>query len=103
MSLQLHVVAGPDVGRTFTIQNSEDSLLGRGQNCLYRLNDPRVSRSHAFIRLEGDRATIEDNGGSGGLLVNGAPVKTHVLKLGDLIQLGDTQVRVAMGDFPHDV
>jgi eukaryotic-like serine/threonine-protein kinase len=103
MSLQLHVIAGPDVGRMFTIQNSDDSLLGRGQNCLYRLNDPRVSRSHAFIKLEGDRATIVDNGGSGGVCVNGATVKSHVLKLGDVIRIGDTQVRVQMGDFPLDI
>jgi serine/threonine protein kinase len=103
MSLQLQVIAGPDVGRVFTIQDSTDSLLGRGANCLYRLNDPRVSRSHAFIKLEGERATIEDNGGSGGVIVNGAPIKSHVLKLGDVIQIGDTQVRVQMGDFPLNV
>jgi pSer/pThr/pTyr-binding forkhead associated (FHA) protein len=103
MNLQLHVISGPDVGRMFTLQTSDDSLLGRGQNCLYRLNDPRVSRSHAFIQLECERATIVDNGGSGGITVNGSPVKSHVLKLGDVIQLGDTQVRVQMGDFPIDV
>lgn len=103
MSLQLHVIAGPDAGRTFTIQSSEDSLLGRGQNCLYRLNDPRVSRSHALIRLDADRATIVDNGGSGGVIVNGAAINEHLLKLGDVIQIGDTQVRVQMGDFPLNV
>src|SRR5205823_1008800 len=103
MSLQLRVIAGPDVGRMFTIQASEDSLLGRGHNCLYRLNDPRVSRSHAFIKLEGDRATIVDNGGSGGVSVNGAQVESQPLKLGDVIQIGDTKVRVEMGDFPLDV
>lgn len=103
MSLQLHVIAGPDAGRTFTIQDSPDSLVGRGHNCLYRLNDPRASRAHAFIKLEGDRATIEDNGGSGGVIVNGQTVQSHLLKLGDVIQVGDTQLRVAMGDFPLDV
>src|SRR5205823_2244654 len=103
MSLQLHVIAGPDVGRTFTLQDADDSLVGRGQNCLYRLNDPRASRSHAFIKLEADRATVVDNGGSGGVLVNGAPVKSQLLKLGDVIQVGDTQLRLTMGDFPLNV
>lgn len=103
MSLQLNVVAGPDAGRSFTLQASDDSILGRGQNCLYRLNDPRASRSHAFIKLEGDRATIVDNGGSGGVIVNGSPVQSHVLKLGDVVQIGDTKLRLQMGDFPLDV
>ena len=37
------------------------------------------------------------------MVVNGEPIKSHVLKLGDVIQIGDTQVRVQMGDFPLNV
>src|SRR5262245_2179941 len=103
MSLQLHVVAGPDTGRTFTLQEGADLMLGRGQNCLYRLNDPRASRAHCQILLQGDQATAICNGGSGGTKVNGATVQRQVLKLGDVIQVGDTQLRVQMGDFPLDV
>src|SRR5438067_13458921 len=103
MSLQLNVVTGPDAGRTFTLQEGANLMLGRGQHAFYRLNDPRVSRSHCQIVLEADRATVVCNGGSGGTKVNGTAVQTQALKLGDILQVGDTQLRLQMGDFPLDV
>jgi len=55
MALQIHVTAGPDAGRSFTLQGGPNQMLGRSQECLYRLNDPRASRSHCQLLLEGDR------------------------------------------------
>jgi pSer/pThr/pTyr-binding forkhead associated (FHA) protein len=52
MSLQFHIVAGPDAGRTCTIHAGNDMVVGRGQHAPYRLNDPRVSRSHCQVLLE---------------------------------------------------
>ncbi len=103
MSLQLLVTAGPDKGRVFTIQAGPDHLLGRGTQSLYRLTDPRVSRAHCQIVLEGENVTVVDNGGSGGTLVNGKPVQRHTLRPGDVVHLGDTQLRLHIGDFPLDV
>jgi serine/threonine protein kinase len=103
MSLQLSVIAGPDSGRTFTLQAGPDLMLGRGTSSLYRLTDPRTSRSHCQIVLEGDQATLIDNDSSSGTFVNGNKVQRHALQLGDVIQVGDTQLRVQMGDFPLDV
>src|SRR5437899_202207 len=103
MSLQLVVTAGPDAGRSLTLQTGPDLMLGRAQTAFYRLNDPRVSRSHCQVLLEGDRVTVVCNGGSGGTLVNGQKVDRQVLKLGDVLQVGDTQMRLQMGDFPLHV
>jgi serine/threonine-protein kinase len=103
MSLQLTVIAGPDAGRAYTLQEGANLMLGRAQNSFYRLNDPRVSRSHCQLLLKGDQVTVVCNGGSGGTKVNGATVQQQVLKLGDVIQIGDTQLRLQMGDFPLDV
>jgi serine/threonine protein kinase len=103
MSLQLHVIAGPDKDRTFTLQAGPDLMLGRSTHSLYRLSDPRVSRVQCQILLEGDQVTLIDNSGSGGTMVNGKKITRQVLKLGDLIQIGDTQLRLRMADFPLDV
>jgi serine/threonine-protein kinase len=43
------------------------------------------------------------NGGSGGTLVNGKAVKKHLLKIGDVVQVGDTQLRLQVGDYHLDV
>jgi eukaryotic-like serine/threonine-protein kinase len=103
MSLQLVVTAGPDAGRALTLQAGNDLMLGRAQNAFYRVNDPRVSRSHCQLVLEGDRVTVVCNGGSGGTLVNGQTVDRQVLRLGDVLKVGDTELRLQMGDFPLDV
>src|SRR5947207_242583 len=104
MSLQLLVTAGPDAGQTFTIQAGPDLTLGRGERSYYRLNDPRASRSHCQILLEGDQVSVIDNGSTGGTIVNGKKVaQKQVLKLGDVLKIGDTELRLTMGDFPLDV
>jgi serine/threonine protein kinase len=103
MSLQLQVFAGPDQNRTFTLQSGPDLLLGRGATCLYHLNDPRVSRGHCQVLLEGDQVTVIDNDSSSGVFVNGVRVSRQQLKLGDVIQIGGTQLRLTMGDFPLDI
>jgi len=99
MSFQFSIIAGPDEGRVLTLQPGPDQMLGRGSNSLYHLSDPRVSRAHCQVLLENDRVTILDNDSRGGTLVNGKPVTRQVLKLGDVVQLGDTQLRLQMGDF----
>jgi serine/threonine protein kinase len=103
VSLQLHVLTGPDAGRTHTLQAGPDLMLGRGDKSFYRLTDPRASRAHCQLLLEADQVTVVCNGGSGGTLVNGKPVQKQALKLGDVLQVGDTQLRLQMGDFPLNV
>jgi len=100
MSLQFHIIGGPDAGRTHTVHAGENMILGRGNHAYYRLNDVRVSRAHAQVLLEGDQVTLVCLGGSGGTLVNGKPIQKQILKLGDVVQVGDTQLRLQMGDFP---
>jgi serine/threonine protein kinase len=103
VSLQLQVIAGPDSGRTHTLQAGPNLMLGRAEKAFYRITDPAVSRAHCQFLLEADRVTVVCNGGSGGTLVNGKPVQTQVLKLGDVVQVGDTQLRLQMGDFSLSV
>jgi serine/threonine protein kinase len=103
MSLQLLVIAGPDKGRAFTLHAGPDLMLGRSAQAYYQLSDPRVSRNHCQVLNEGDDVTVVCNGGSGGTLVNGKPVKRQALKVGDVLQVGDSQMRLQVGDLPLDV
>jgi serine/threonine protein kinase len=103
MSLQIFVLSGPEKDRVFTLHPGDDMMLGRGANCAYKLTDPRASRSHCQLLMHGDKVTVIDNGGSGGTMVNGKAVEKQALKLGDVIRVGDTQLRLQMGDFPLEV
>jgi hypothetical protein len=104
MSLELVVIAGPDKGRTFTLNVGADLMLGRSAQAHYQLpNDGRVSRNHCQLLLDGDGVVVVCNGGSGGTLVNNNKVQRHRLKPGDVLQVGDSQLRLQVGDAPLDV
>src|SRR5262245_3758641 len=98
MSLELVVISGPDKDRRLVLNVGPNLMLGRGDKAHYQLSDPRVSRNHCQVLLEGDQVTLACNGGSGGTLVNGNKVTRQQLKLGDVIKVGDTQLRLECGD-----
>jgi serine/threonine protein kinase len=91
------VIAGPDQGLTVTIRPGAGNLLGRHADAAYTLKDPRVSRFHCEVQLEGGRVTVIDQGGSGGTLVNGVKIAKLDLKNGDVVQVGETQLRFQAG------
>jgi serine/threonine protein kinase len=102
MSLQLLVIEGPDVGKVFTLHPGDDNILGRSKDALYQINDLRASRAHCQVVREGDQVTVICLGGSGGTVVNGKPVQKQALKPGDVLRVGDTQMRLQIGDLPVD-
>jgi serine/threonine protein kinase len=103
MSLELVVIAGPDKGQSFTLNVGKDLLVGRSAQAHYQLTDPRASRNHCVVQLEGGQVTVVCNGGSGGTLVNGQKAQRQTLKLGDVLKVGDTEMRLQCGDLPPDV
>jgi transcriptional regulator with GAF, ATPase, and Fis domain len=52
--------------------------------------DPRMSGTHAQIVLTGSALVLEDAGSTNGTLVNGEPIATHVLRNGDIVEIGQT-------------
>jgi hypothetical protein len=61
--------------------------IGRQMDNNIILEDPRVSRSHAQIRLVNDHFMIFDMNSTGGTFVNGRPTSQSVLYPGDVISL----------------
>jgi pSer/pThr/pTyr-binding forkhead associated (FHA) protein len=103
MSLQFEIIAGIDQGKKLTIHPGPGMIIGRGSAAYYQVNDPRTSRSHCEVTLQGEQVTIKCLGGSGGTFVNGQKIQQQNLKLGDVVQVGDTQLRLQVGDQPLDV
>ncbi len=63
-------------------------VIGRGEGCEVRLDDPAASRRHAILRLHAGRATIVDLGSHNGTTVDGEPVSDpRVLAPGDVITI----------------
>lgn len=80
------------------LSDNDDIVLGRGEpsrsrHNRYYVDDPWMSSKHARIRRRTsapDQFTIEDDGSTNGVVVNGAPIKKVLLASGDLIETGRT-------------
>ncbi len=66
--------------------------IGRALDNDVVIDDPRVSRHHAQLRLRQGRYVLYDTGSSGGTLVNNQPVSEVVLNAGDVISLAGAQI-----------
>lgn len=72
-------------------------LIGRSAAADIFVNDPRASRNHCEIGIEGDRLVLVDCGSAAGTLVNGAPVTgSSPLAHGDRVQVVGVDVDVVV-------
>jgi hypothetical protein len=73
-----------------------DSVIGRSADCQVALPSALVSAQHVRLRLDGDGWVLSDLGSTNGTSVNRRPVKGEQrLEYGDLIEVGDVQLRLA--------
>lgn len=80
-----------DGQRTITVEQAVMTIGRRLENQLV-INDPRVSRSHAQLRLRFGRHVIYDLGSTGGTFVNSRRIVECVLQPGDVISLGGVPI-----------
>ena len=101
MKRELVVIAGPDAGRAFALQDGQTLVIGRGQASDTQINDPRMSRVHCQVSVDGGGTLLTDGGSSSGTLVDGANVTKHDLKPGEVFHVGDTQFRYQLESHPE--
>jgi serine/threonine protein kinase len=93
----LLVIAGPDTNTKYTLEEKQTLVIGRGADTTTKLKDPEVSRRHCQIQQDGNTVVLTDIGSAAGTVVNGNKVTRHVLKSGDIIHIGGTQLRWLAG------
>ena len=69
------------------------TTIGRTEGNSVVLNSERVSRTHALIDWDGDHYSVIDNGSLNGTYVNGQRVRRQVLRNGDMLSIGDCELR----------
>jgi len=87
--LVLTFLTGNLSGQAFEFPGSKKLVLGRASDCDIEVFDARASRRHCSIDFDGERAQVKDLGSANGTYVNGA-----LLRSGDRLRIGDTEVRV---------
>jgi predicted component of type VI protein secretion system len=76
------------------IQLGEQKLvIGRDAESDISLSDQSVSRHHAAISRVFNEYFVEDFGSTNGTLLNNKAVTKHILKNGDVLQIGNFEVR----------
>ena len=93
MNYHLIVRNGPQKGRAMAVGDSP-IIIGRDTACELSLRDRLVSRRHCEIALEGEHLSVTDLNSSNCTLVNGRPVTTCRLRVGDELSIGTTSILV---------
>ncbi|MBO5905905.1 MAG: Flp pilus assembly complex ATPase component TadA [Kiritimatiellae bacterium] len=71
-------------------------IIGRGESCRIRFDDPLVSERHAILTVRGERVLLEDLRSANGTYVNGEPIDQAVeLDSSMVVQIGDAMFRVS--------
>lgn len=98
----------------FTLSDNNDStadlswlmerpfaVVGRGEQCDIRLDDPDISRRHLYLQFLGGRVFCCDLGSRTGTKVSGHAFSRGWIRQDQLIQFGAYTVRIAPNEF-HD-
>src|SRR4051812_20389503 len=90
----LRIVVTDSQGRRIVPVETTPFSIGRSSESTLQLTDPQVSRHHAEI-VERDAVwTVKDCGSRLGTFVNGRPTEETALHPGDLVRIGQTELRI---------
>ena len=106
MRILIAVTAGPHQGQVFILDRHDTFLVGRSKRAHFRLpeKDEFFSRIHFLIEVNPPRCRLVDMKSTNGTFVNGQRVAVADLGDGDLIQGGQTVLRVTVeGDSDAEV
>lgn len=87
----IRIEKGPDAGKTFRIYPPKIEI-GRDPSLQIVITDPKASRKQCSIIIKDD-VLIKDESSRQTTLVNGQKFKEHLLKPGDIISFGETQIK----------
>ena len=95
-ALELHVVGGPDAGRTVPLGQGRH-VLGRGSEATVRLDDPDVSRRHVEVHVGGGKITVADLWSTNGSRLDGRDLDERPVNwpAGAVLRFGSSAVRLA--------
>ena len=95
---RLKVVHGPDQGSVFVLGSAKVSV-GRGNESDLMLSDLKASRKHFELENRGDGSwALRDLGSANGVVIKGAPIRSALIRSGEILTLGETVLEFVTAD-----
>ncbi len=93
--LSLQIVSGKDKGKSFEVSKTRITI-GRGGSD-FNFKDSMASRKHASIELlPNGHISLNDLASTNGTMLNGKDISSKLLKDGDMITIGKTDLKVTI-------
>ncbi|MHA7153647.1 FtsK/SpoIIIE domain-containing protein [Arthrobacter sp. TMN-50] len=96
--LTLVVCSGPDAGQLVALRHGTYSLGRSGTDIV--LDDPEVSKVHAYLTVETNSVTIRDNTSVNGTWVDGSRINMARISFLSTIRVGGSRCRLALLERP---
>jgi hypothetical protein len=72
--------------------------IGKVPSAHLRIDDEAVSRMHAIVEITGSEISLIDLGSTRGTFVNGKRINKAMIQSGDVLQVGETRIELAVAD-----
>jgi pSer/pThr/pTyr-binding forkhead associated (FHA) protein/tetratricopeptide (TPR) repeat protein len=95
---RLQVVVGSGMAGSSYPISSRGLSIGRSEDRDVVIADPAASRHHCQISLQGGEYVLRDMGSANGVFVNAVRVRECTLADGDLVRIGNTEMRFTRYD-----
>ncbi len=93
--MKLTILQNGRSAKDYTFDNDDDILIGRDKSCDVQLRDEESSRRHARIFFRDGKPYVADLDSTNGTQVNGSRIIETSLFDGDIICIGQTEIRVS--------
>lgn len=100
---RLEVVVGTGMAGSSYPITSRGLSIGRSEDRDVVIPDPASSRHHCQIMVQGSDYVLRDMGSANGVFVNAVRVRECTLADGDLVRIGNTEMRFVRYDKPSQV
>ena len=73
---------------------ADKTTIGRSEDNGFQVADPSVSSHHCEVSLRGSEVMVRDLTSTNGSFINGAEIKESALKPGQILRLGQIEMRL---------
>jgi pSer/pThr/pTyr-binding forkhead associated (FHA) protein len=70
------------------------TTVGRVEDNMFQIPEPSVSSHHCEIEVRGNEVVVKDLNSTNGTFINGEKISERVLKLGEVLRLGQVEMRL---------